>query len=197
VAEKRHRRTVPRGDRADAHGRRTLRTVAGEQDVRWLTPAELRAWIALSMLCEALPSALDAQLKRDAGLNYFEYQVMAGLSDAPGNAIRMSDLAAFASGSPSRLSHAVTRLEGHGWVERRPSAEDSRSVEAVLTEAGRQKMVETAPGHVCEARRVALDALTPEQVGQLEEIATALLQKSGPLQAQRLRELIADGRLSG
>ena len=59
---------------------------------------------ALTALTEALPAAVDAQLKRDAGLNAFEYQVMAGLSDAPGHAIRMSALAAFASGSLSRLS---------------------------------------------------------------------------------------------
>ena len=109
-------------------------------DVPWLSADELRSWIALSVLLEALPGAIDAQLRRDAGLNSFEYQVMAGLSDAPDHAIRMSVLAAFASGSPSRLSHAVGRLEAQGFVVRRQAGDDPRAVEAVLTAAGRAKM---------------------------------------------------------
>ena len=34
-----------------------------------------------------LPTALDAQLKRDAGLNSFEYHVLAALSDAPDHSL--------------------------------------------------------------------------------------------------------------
>lgn len=149
-------------------------------DTPWLTPRELHTWIALSVLLEALPAAIDAQLKRDAGLNSFEYQVMAGLSDAPGCTIRMSALAAFASGSPSRLSHAVARLEKQGFVVRRQAADDPRAVEAVLTREGIAKMKECAPAHVREARRLVIDVLTPTQVEQLGRIATKLLDVVAP-----------------
>ena len=159
-----------------------------DDDVRWLTPDQLRAWISLSILLEVLPQAIDSQLKRDAGLNHFEYQVMAGLSESPGRAIRMSVLAAFASGSLSRLSHAVARLERQGWVERRPAADDPRSVEAVLTDAGMAKMRETAPAHVREARRLVVDALTPTQLTQLGRIAERILHRVSPEQAELLRE---------
>ncbi|MGD9956476.1 MAG: MarR family winged helix-turn-helix transcriptional regulator [Candidatus Nanopelagicales bacterium] len=153
-------------------------------DVPWLSPRELHTWIALSVLLEALPSAIDAQLKRDAGLNYFEYQVMAGLSDAPGRTIRMSALAAFASGSPSRLSHAVGRLEKQGFVVRRPAADDPRAVEATLTREGVAKMKECAPAHVREARRLVFDALTPAQVDQLGRIASKVLDTVAPETAE-------------
>ena len=157
-------------------------------DVPWLTPDELRSWIALSVLLEALPAAIDAQLRRDAGLNSFEYQVMAGLSDAPGRAIRMSALAAFASGSPSRLSHAVGRLEKQGLVVRRQVADDPRAVEAVLTPAGVAKMKECAPAHVREARRLVVDVLTPTQLAQLGRIARQMLEITAPQTAEMLAQ---------
>jgi DNA-binding MarR family transcriptional regulator len=149
-------------------------------DVAWLSKDELRSWIALSALLEVLPSAVDAQLKRDAGLNHFEYQVMAGLSESPDRAIRMSVLAAFASGSLSRLSHAVGRLEKQGWVIRRTCPDDARYTEAVLTDAGMAKMIDSAPGHVREARRLVIDALTPTQLAQLGRIARRILEAASP-----------------
>ena len=86
------------------------------RDVPWLTDAQLQDWVALMHLVGTLPAALDAQLKRDAGLNSFEYHLLANLAQAPGRTLVLSDLAAQAQGSLSRLSHAITRLERAGWV---------------------------------------------------------------------------------
>ena len=162
-----------------------------DAEPQWLTPEERRAWIALVALVEVLPSTLDVQLKRDGGVNHFEYQVMAGLSEAPERAIRMSDLALFASGSLSRLSHAVGRLEKRGWVTRRSCPSDPRYVEAVLTEAGLDTMRLIAPGHVGEARRLVFDALSARQVTQLEQIALAIVRASAPDTAQLIDDGIA------
>ena len=167
--------------------------VVDTAEPNWLTPDERRAWIALMALVEVLPATLDVQLKRDGGVNHFEYQVMAGLSEAPEQAIRMSDLALFASGSLSRLSHAVGRLEKRGWVLRRPCASDPRYVEAVLTDAGRRVMEDIAPGHVAEARRLVMDALTPRQVTQLETIARRVVRAASPSTGDLLDEGLAAG----
>ena len=167
---------------------------------QWLTPDERRAWIALMALVEVLPSTLDVQLKRDGGLNHFEYQVMAGLSEAENRAIRMSDLALFASGSLSRLSHAVGRLEKKGWVLRRSCPSDPRYVEAVLTDAGAAFMTQIAPAHVAEARRLVIDVLTARQVGQLEAIARRVVGVAAPYTADLLDEGLAalpDGGVAG
>ena len=77
--------------------------------------------MSLARLMVKLPYALDSQLQRDSGLNYFEYMVLAALSDQPDHRMRMSDLAAFANGSVSRLSHVARRLEAQGLVRREPA----------------------------------------------------------------------------
>lgn len=146
----------------------------------WLTPEELRAWMALSAMTQTLPAALEAQLKRDSGLNLFDYYVLAALSEAPGRTRGMSELALMAQGSPSRLSHAVARLERQGFVVRRPAAADGRLTEAHLTAAGMRKIVASAPAHVVEARRLVLDVLTPAQVAQLGRIAARIVESTAP-----------------
>ncbi|MFD9130172.1 MarR family winged helix-turn-helix transcriptional regulator [Kitasatospora sp. NPDC059571] len=137
---------------------------------RWLDDDEREAWLALGSMVIRLPAALDQQLQRDAGISHFEYQVLAGLSMAAGRTLRMSDLAVLADGSLSRLSHVVKRLEQREWVYRTPDPEDGRYTLAVLTDAGYEKVVATAPGHVAEVRRLVFDPLTRAQQRQLREI---------------------------
>jgi len=149
-------------------------------DAPWLTPEQHRAWVSILGLTQALPAALDAQLKRDAGMNCFEYHVLARLSEAPGHTMRMTALAVLAQGSLSRLSHAVTRLEKSGWVARRPSLENGRHIEAQLTPAGWKKVQRVAPGHVREVRRLVVDVLTPTQLTQLRRAARAVVEAAAP-----------------
>jgi len=144
-------------------------------DTRWLTDAQQHAWRRLAAVTMLLPAALESQLQRDADLTHFGYWVMAMLSEAPDRSVRMSELAARSNGSQSRLSHLVARLESRGWVRRERSDADGRGFIAVLTDAGYAKVVRTAPGHVDEVRSLVFDALTPDQVAQLDEICEALL----------------------
>ncbi|MEV4274494.1 MarR family winged helix-turn-helix transcriptional regulator [Actinoplanes xinjiangensis] len=150
--------------------------------VPWLSEHETSAWIALTMVLTSLPPAIDAQLKRDAGINFFEYTILSSLSQAPGRAVRMGNLAHLAAGSPSRLSHAVSRLEKHGWVARRVSIDsnETRCIEAVLTDAGWDAVAAAAPRHVREARRLVFDVLTEDQVTQLAKIGRQLLGAAAP-----------------
>ena len=148
--------------------------------VRWLTTDQLRAWVGLLSVAELLPSALDSQLRRDAGLTHYDYQVLAMLSEAPGRSLRMTTLAQRTSATLPRLSHVAERLEARGLVERTPDQDDARATNAHLTEAGWDTLVATAPGHVRTARSLVIDALTDEQVAQLEEITAALLTRLDP-----------------
>jgi YD repeat-containing protein len=140
-------------------------------DVPWLSDAQQQDWAALVRLVMTLPAAMDAQLKRDAGVNSFEYHLLARLAQAPGRTLVLSELAVQAQGSLSRLSHAITRLERAGWVERRACNDKGRRVEARLTDAGLVKLEDMAPGHVREARRLVVDVLTPGQLAALGEAA--------------------------
>jgi DNA-binding MarR family transcriptional regulator len=147
---------------------------------RWLSDDELQAWVRLIAVVELLPGQLEQQLRRDSGLTHFEYYVMAMLSEAPERRLRMTTLAARANATLSRLSHVVSRLEARGLVERAPCAEDGRATNAVLTAAGWDVAVGAAPGHVENVRRLVMDALSDEQVGQLREIAGAVLGRLDP-----------------
>jgi DNA-binding MarR family transcriptional regulator len=131
--------------------------------MQWLSDEEQRAWRPFVSLLIKLPAALDAQLQREAGISQFDYLVLSSLSEAPGRTLRMSELAALASSSLSRLSHVVSRLEAKGWVRREPCPGDGRFINAVLTEEGWQKVVATAPGHVAAVRRLLIDTLTAEE----------------------------------
>lgn len=157
-------------------------------EVPWLTAEELHDWFALVALAERLPAVLDAHLQREAGLSMFEYVVLAHLSESPGRVRRMSQLALLANGSLSRLSHGVARLEARGWVLRRPCADDGRATEAVLTEAGWEKVVATAPLHVREVRRLVLDPLTAQQRAALGVAARAVLAATDPAAASWLAQ---------
>jgi DNA-binding MarR family transcriptional regulator len=148
--------------------------------VRWLEQDELAAWMSLAALIFKLPGVLDYQLQRDSGLTHFEYLVLAGLSESPGRCRRMSDLALFANGSLSRLSHVVKRLENRGFVERRPADDDGRITVATITDTGYETLVAAAPGHVATVREYVVDALTPDQIAQLKTIADQILTKIDP-----------------
>lgn len=138
---------------------------------RWLSAAEQAAWRALIAVILKLPGTLEAQLQRDADMTHFEYWVVALLSEATDHRLRMSDLAAQANASLSRLSHVVTRLERRGLVQREPSTDDARGTEAVLTDEGYQHVLATAPGHVEQVRRQVFDPLDARDVEDLTRIA--------------------------
>jgi DNA-binding MarR family transcriptional regulator len=147
---------------------------------RWLSSRERAAWVALTGMVIKLPSVLDGQLHRDAGLTYFEYMVLAMLSEEPCRRLRMTQLSVLTGGSLSRLSHVAKRLERDGLILRQPDPIDRRSTNAVLTEAGWRTVVAAAPGHVATVRKMVLDALTAEQIDQLAEIGDAVLRRIDP-----------------
>jgi DNA-binding MarR family transcriptional regulator len=154
--------------------------MAKSDDVPWLDDDEQAAWLSLMGTLIRLPAALDAQLRRDAGLSHFEYQILAGLSMAERRTLRMSDLASFAESSLSRLSHACRRLEAQGWLTRQADPDDGRATVAALTDDGYAKVVEAAPGHVRTVRRLVFDPLTRAQVKQLGEVTARIDAAIGP-----------------
>ncbi|HET6394614.1 MAG TPA: MarR family transcriptional regulator [Blastococcus sp.] len=147
---------------------------------RWLTDEERIAWVRLAAVLELLPGVLDTQLRRDSDLTHFEYFVLAMLSEAPARTLRMTSLAARTNATLPRLSHVVRRLEDRGLVRRFPCPEDGRATNAQLTDAGWEKIVAAAPGHVATVRQQVIDALDAEQVRQLAGIAEAILGRIDP-----------------
>jgi hypothetical protein len=65
-------------------------------------------------------------------------------------------------------------------VWREACAEDGRYTNAVLSGEGWAKVTATAPGHVAAVRQFVVDALSPEQIGQLREIAQTIMSRVVP-----------------
>jgi DNA-binding MarR family transcriptional regulator len=151
--------------------------------VRWLTPAEDRAWRGYRRMRTLLDLRLARDLAAESGLSETDYDVLSTLSEAPGDRWRASELAARLLWSSSRLAHHVGRMERRGLVARAAVDSDGRGAEVVLTARGRQVLEEAAPGHLESVRRHLVDLLTPTEVDTLAAIA-----------AKVVRNLEADSR---
>jgi DNA-binding MarR family transcriptional regulator len=149
-------------------------------DVRWLDAEEQQTWRTFLAANQLLREALERQLQRDAGMPHAYYQILVVLSETPGRSMTMSELAQLVRSSPSRLSHAVAKLEELGWVRRARHTRDGRTTLASLTDEGFAALAAAAPGHVAQVRSALFDPLSPAQVRQLREIFQAVLDKLGP-----------------
>ena len=103
---------------------------------RWLSATEQHCWRSFLNACQTLYGEIETQLLRDSGLPHGYYEILVHLSEAPGRALRMTQLAQASTFSKSRLSHAVARLEERGLVVRQICSTDRRGQIARLTYAG-------------------------------------------------------------
>jgi DNA-binding MarR family transcriptional regulator len=154
-----------------------MTTVTG---TRWLDDDEQETWRAYLWASQLLHESLDRQLRRDSGMPQTYYVILAMLSEAPDRSLTMSDLARVVRASPSRLSHAIAKIEAAGWVRRSRHPTDARTTIATLTDHGIGALAEAAPGHVTEVRRILFDTLTAEQRQQMHAIFRAVLPKLDP-----------------
>ena len=149
-------------------------------DPRWLTPDERQTWLSFVLATGEVLDAVDRQLRADSGITRSQFSILQVVAMAPGGAVRITEVAARLRFSPSRLSHAVARLEKEGWLERRGDPDDGRAQLVALTAEGQRRIDEAAPRHVAEVRARLFDHLGPEQVVQLRAISDALLGAPSP-----------------
>jgi DNA-binding MarR family transcriptional regulator len=152
----------------------------GQDSTPWLSALEREAWLTLAALIVKLPNALDAQLERDESLSFFEYMVLAVLSEREDRTVQMSVIADATSASLSRLSHTVKRLERAGYVRRERLPGAGRRTAAILTDDGYAKVLRSAPAHVRQVRSLVVDAVSLEQLQALQTIAAEVLNRIDP-----------------
>ncbi|MEU4693609.1 MarR family winged helix-turn-helix transcriptional regulator [Actinoplanes sp. NPDC023714] len=140
---------------------------------------ELRTWREFIETTELLRGRIAARLQADSGLSPGDYAVLLALSEAPGNRMRSSDLAAHIGWERSRLSHHLGRMERRGLIGREGAAADNRGAEAVLLPAGRAAFAAATVPHLRAIRELFVDALTPAQLTAAGEVAAALREHLG------------------
>jgi len=87
---------------------------------------ELQVWREFIETFEALRSGVASRLLAETSLSAGDYPVLLALSEAPGERLRSSELAAEISWERSRLSHHLGRMERRGLIRREECATDSR-----------------------------------------------------------------------
>ena len=117
-------------------------------DTPWLDTEQQRIWRMFLGGTTVLMDRLDRDLRTQHGISMPEYEILVRLSEAPGRAIRMAELADAVSHSRSRVTHTIARLEREGIVLRGQCSDDGRGVSAVLTDHGFGVLEQAAHTHV-------------------------------------------------
>ncbi|HTW18714.1 MAG TPA: MarR family transcriptional regulator [Mycobacteriales bacterium] len=146
-----------------------------------LDAAEMSAWHALIRAHSRVVRRLEAELEAEHGLSLPAYEVLAHLSEAGDQRLRMTELATHAVLTPSGLTRLVDKLAREGLVERQRCGADARVVYAVLTPLGMARLVAAYPTHVRGVREHYLDWLS---AAQKDAVSDAL----GELAGARCRE---------
>lgn len=148
------------------------------ENARWLSEEEGNAWHHFVQAYHLLERQIEQQLQRDAGLSHAQYNVLVVLSEQPGNRMRMTELARRVVVSKSSLTYQIGKLEKSGLVRREPHESDERGILAVLTDAGRDLLAATAPGHVTTVREYLIDLFTQDELAQLGSFMRTVHEKA-------------------
>lgn len=144
----------------------TTRTLTDRQQIAWERYQRMRARLA---------GRLGRELARETGLSEADFEILNHLSESPDAPVRALALRCGLEWEKSRLSHQLRRMEQRGLVTREPCVEDNRGFVVRVTAEGRRLAEAGRRVHEDAVRRYVCDALTPEQLDALGEIATAVL----------------------
>jgi len=125
-----------------------------------LTPLdaiEEPTWRALARFFIAAPRLLDEDLQRGAQMSLSTCSILLHLSEAPGRALRMTELANRAYLSGSRTTRLVDELIADQLVTKQRNAADGRGFDVTLTEKGLTALQQAYPVHLRSVRTRVLD----------------------------------------
>jgi DNA-binding MarR family transcriptional regulator len=111
----------------------------------------LAAWAALLRVHAALVPRIGRDLATTVPLSW--YDVLLELNAASDRRLRMSELGSRVVLSRERVSRVVDEMERAGLVRRERNPDDKRSFFAVLTPAGRERLVAAAPIYLASIER--------------------------------------------
>ncbi|KXK58960.1 MarR family transcriptional regulator [Micromonospora rosaria] len=139
-----------------------------------LSPERMAAWRAYIETSQRLFTQLEDDLRAASELSFADYHVLVLLSEAPGQRLRMGELASRLVFSPSRLTYQISTMQRRGLVARESCPGDRRGSEAVLTATGLLALREAAPHHLASVRHHLMDDLDDAEVACLTRVFTRL-----------------------
>lgn len=124
-------------------------------------PTVLAIWRNLHLTDAVICQELNARLSARVGCSLVEHDLLAWVSAAPSQRLRMADLAGLLRVTAGGLTRIVDRTVERGWIQRDRPADNRREVYAVLTSAGRSLLR--------SARQTYSGVLQEMIAGQLED----------------------------
>ncbi len=143
--------------------------------------SQLAAWRSFLEAHARVIEVLSRELREEADLPLSWYDVLVHLSEAPGDQLRMQELADAVLLSKSGLTRLIDRMQREGLVNRSACPDDRRGTYAQLTTAGRDRLRDAAPTHLRGVRDHFADLFDDDEARQLD----ALLRR------------VAEGRTTG
>ncbi|WP_411732433.1 MarR family winged helix-turn-helix transcriptional regulator [Paeniglutamicibacter sp.] len=138
------------------------------------TREQLHIWRGYIESAEVLRTRLGSRMQSESSLSSGDYQVLLALSEAAGKTLRASALASHIGWERSRLSHHLGRMEKRGLIGRTTCADDVHGIEVSMTPAGTESFRTGSVPHLRAVKDLFLDALTDEQLVQVEGLTRAL-----------------------
>lgn len=129
----------------------------------------LDGWRSFLLAHARVTRRLDEELRAEHDLSLAEYDALLLLAEAPDRRLRMSRLADLVLLSRSGVTRLIDRLEADGSVERLQCASDARGAEAVLTEAGLDRLRTASGTHLAGIDRYFLAHLDAADLSALED----------------------------
>jgi DNA-binding MarR family transcriptional regulator len=127
----------------------------------------LAAWEAVLRAYATVVRALDAELQAEHDMSAGDFDVLITLANSPGDSLRMRELADRVVLSRSGITRRVDRLEREGLVRREPAPDDGRSITAVLTDAGRERLREAGRTHLAGVEERFLGRYSEEELATI------------------------------
>ena len=140
-----------------------------------LTSAELVAWRTFLRSHATVVRRLEAELMAEHGLPLASYDVLVQLSEAPGRALRMTELADRVLLSRSGLTRLADRLAKEGLLRREACPDDARGTLAVLTDEGLERLRAAWPTHLRGVEQHVTSRLSEDDVEALARILGKLV----------------------
>jgi DNA-binding MarR family transcriptional regulator len=144
-----------------------------------LDAVEEPTWRALARFFVVAPRLLDEDLQRGAHMSLSAYTVLLHLSEAPGRALRITELANRAYLSGSRTTRLVDELIADGLVAKERNAEDGRGFDVTLAEEGLAALQRAYPVHLRSVRARVLNHVDRSTLPCFAKAVSAIAESLG------------------
>ena len=145
-----------------------------------LKATERELWRSFVRVNAALMRRLDDELRAETGLSLSAVEVLWVLASAPGNRVRMTDLAEHLVFTRSGVTRLVDRLERDALVVRSEVDEDARGRFTILTPRGFELFEAAAKLHVDSLRVLFFAQLGEPAMRDLASILRRLEERLDP-----------------